>query len=171
MTKKPYFYVNEEKIVSIYDTPHILKSIRNQFKKGEKIISFNDILVTYNIDKNKNKSRALLKITDAHIIKPNSFQKMNVKLAVQLLSNSMAYTIRTCITTNELKSNTASDTEDFIDFNNKLFDCLNSRTLFGKNRYNCALTDSGAVKSFLLDALNYFIDLVKINRNGKITLF
>lgn len=38
---KPYFYIDENKIVSLYDTPHLLKSIRNNllgnnFKKGEK---------------------------------------------------------------------------------------------------------------------------------------
>lgn len=50
----------------------------------------------------------------------------------------MASAIRTCISINELKSNTASDTADFLDFMDKLFDCLNSRNLFSKNPYNCA---------------------------------
>jgi hypothetical protein len=58
----------------------------------------------------------------------------------------MALAIRTCISTSELKSNTASDTADFIDLMDKLFDRLNSRNLFSKNPYNCALTDFGVVK-------------------------
>lgn len=77
--KKPYFYVDENKIFAIYDTPHLLKSVRNNligntFKKGDKIIAFKDIVSVYNIDLKNKKSRALLKITDAHV-KPNSFQK------------------------------------------------------------------------------------------------
>lgn len=63
------------------------------------------------------KSRALLKITEVHI-NPNSFQKMRVKLASQLFSHTMASAIRTCVATNELKSSTASDTADFVDFMN-----------------------------------------------------
>lgn len=51
---------------------------------------------------------------------------MRVKLAVQLLSHTMATIIRTCIETDQLKSSTAKDTADFIDVINKLFDCLNS---------------------------------------------
>jgi len=51
----------------------------------------------------------------------------------------------------------------------KLFDCLNSRNLFSKNPYNCALTDFGVVKSFLLNAANYFNDIFKVNYKGKET--
>lgn len=171
--EKPYFYVDEHKVFAIFDTPHLLKSVRNNligntFRKGDKIIAFSDILSAYNIDVKNKKSRALLKITDAHV-KPNSFQKMSVKLAAQIFSHSMASAIRTCISTSELKSNTASDTADFIDFMDKLFDCLNSRNLFSKNPYNCALTDFGVVKSFLLNAANYFNDIFKVSYKGKET--
>lgn len=110
--------------------------------------------------KNK-KIRALLKITDAHV-KPNSFQKMSVKLAAQVFSHSMALTKRICVSTAELKSDTASDTADFIKFTDRSFDCLNSRNLFSKNPYSCALTDFGVVKSFLLHAANYFDDIYKV---------
>lgn len=81
---KPYFFIEEQKIFALFDTPHLLKSIRNNFIgsnfKKDDIISYNDIVQTYNIDKKNKKNRALLKITDAHIW-PNSFQKMRVKLA------------------------------------------------------------------------------------------
>lgn len=160
---RPYFYVNENKIFAIYDVPHLVKSIRNNlicsiFKKGDKQISYTDIVDTYHIDKKNKKSKALLKITNAHIF-PNSFQKMRVKLATQLLSHSMASTIRTCIQTNELKNKHAPDIADFVDFMNKLFDCLNNRTLISSNSYNCALSDIGKVKEFLLEASTYFENL------------
>jgi len=80
------------------------------------------------MDKRNQKSRALLKISDTHI-RPNSFQKMSIQLAVLVLSHTMSSTIRTCIFTKELKSETANNTADFVEFIDKLFDCLNSRTL------------------------------------------
>jgi hypothetical protein len=73
---------------------------------------------------------------------------MRVKLTTQLLSNSMSATIRTCIQTGQLLSSTASNTADFIEFINNLFDCLNSRSLYSHNPYLCTLTDSGTVKHF-----------------------
>lgn len=84
---------------------------------------------------------------------------MRVKLASQLLSNSMSATIRTCIQTGQLQSNTSSNTADFIEFINNLFDCLNSRSLYSNNPYRCALTNSGTVMNFLIEASQYFINL------------
>lgn len=168
----PFFFVNGYKIFSVFDVPHLLKSVRNNFieacfQKNDKMFSFKDIKDTYQLDKLNKKSKALFKITDAHI-HPSSFQKMRVKLACQLLSNSMAATIRTCVATGQLCSKTAIDTADFVQFMNNLFDCLNSRSLYSSNPYNCALTHSGNVKTFLLAALNYFSNLKKI-KNGKIS--
>uniref|UniRef100_A0A2S2P4P3 Transposable element P transposase n=1 Tax=Schizaphis graminum TaxID=13262 RepID=A0A2S2P4P3_SCHGA len=169
---RPFFYVGEHKVFALFDTPHLLKSIRNNFigsnfKKGDIVISFNDIVQTYNIDKKNKKSRALLKITDAHI-RPNSFQKMRVKLAAQVFSHTMSSTIRTCISTKELKNETANNTADFVEFIDKLFDCLNSRTLYSSNPYNSALTDNSIVKDFLSKATDFFKNLVKL-KNGKVT--
>lgn len=93
---------------------------------------------------------------------------MRVKLAAQLLSNSMSATIRTCIQTGQLQSNTSSNTADFIEFINHLFDCLNSRSLYSHNPYHCAITDSGTVKIFLTDTSQYFTNLQKL-KNGKLT--
>ncbi|KAL4121023.1 hypothetical protein QTP88_013608 [Uroleucon formosanum] len=170
---KPYFFVENNKIFSIFDVPHLIKSVRNNLigcsfeKNNMKIAAFSDIVATYEIDKKNIKSKSLLKITEAHI-NPSSFQKMRVKLAVQLFSHTMASTIRTCIETNELKSNTAKNTANCVDFINKLFDCLNSKTLYTSNPYNCGLSDSGVVKPFLNEAATYFINLQK-NKKGKMT--
>jgi len=80
----------------------------------------------------------------------------------------MTSTIRTCIGTNQLVSKTANNTADFIEYASKLFDCLNSRTLFSKNPYNCALSDSSIVKPYLIEASTYFQNIQKI-KNGKQT--
>jgi len=170
---KPYFFFENNKIFSIFDSPHLIKSLRNNLigcsfeKDNMTVAAFSDITKTYEIDKNNIKSKSLLKITEAHIY-PSSFQKMRVKLAVQFFSHTMASTIRTCIETDELKSQTAKNTADFVDFINKLFDCLNSKTLYSSNPYNCGLSDSGTVKPFLNNAAIYFINLQK-NKKCKIT--
>lgn len=168
----PFFFINNNKIFSLFDVPHLVKSIRNNlinacYIKDNKIISFDDIKKTYELDKQSHKSRSLVKITDAHIY-PNSFQKMRVKLAAQLLSNSMSATIRTCIQTGQLQSDTSSNTADFIEFINHLFDCLNSKSLYSHNPYLCALTDLGTVKQFLIGASLYFTNLQKLKK-GKLT--
>lgn len=170
--ENPFFFVDGHKIFTIYDVPHLLKSVRNNFieacfQKDNKIFSFNDIKETYKIDKSNKRSKTLIKITDSHI-HPTSFQKMRVKLAVQVFIHSMSSAIRTCAETEQLLSKTAFDTADFIEFMNNLFDCVNSRSLFSHNQYNAALNHSGTVKTFLLEASKYFLNLTKIKK-GKIS--
>lgn len=80
----------------------------------------------------------------------------------------MSSTISTCISTRELHPETALNTANFVELMDKLFDCLNSKTLYSRNLYNCALTDNSAVKDFLLKAPDYLKNLTKLN-NGKIT--
>lgn len=56
--EKPFFEVNEQRIYSIFDTPHIFKNLRNHLKKtnfifeGEEV-SFQDLRDVYEIDKKK----------------------------------------------------------------------------------------------------------------------
>lgn len=121
----------------MFDAPHLFKSLRNNLLTGDflvddKIISFNDVRNTYIIDQKSTKARALVKITKVHK-NPNSFQKMSVKLATQVLNDSMAAAIRTCYATGQMDS--------FIDHLDKLFDCLNFRSLKSSNPYKCALAD------------------------------
>jgi len=167
---KPYFFINDHKIFSLLDVPHLLKSVRNNlieacYIKGDNIISLDDIKKTYELDKQNLKSRCLVKITNAHI-HPNSFQKMSVKLAAQLLSHSMSAMIHTCIQTVQLQSNKSSNTADFIEFINHVFDCLNSRSLNSQNPYLHALTNSGTVHNFLKEASKYFTNLQKLKKEN-----
>lgn len=52
----------------------------------------------------------------------------------------------------------SSNTADFIEFMNNLFDCLNIRSLYNYNPYKYVLTDFRLVKSFLILVLKYFIN-------------
>lgn len=170
---KPFFFINNKKVYAIFDVPRLVKSVRNDligcsFQKGEKTFCYSDIEETYKIHNRNYKNSVSFKITDAHI-NPKPFQKNSVKLALQVFSNTMASTIRTYCSTNELISDTAENTADFIDFINTLFDCLNSRSLYSENNYNCALSDANCVKQFLLDASSYFVHMFKRIDKGEIT--
>lgn len=70
---KPWIDANGNKIFSVYDVPHLIKNIRNNFLTSDLIfknnrVSFQDIKKTYMIDKHSSTSRSLLKITDSHIL-------------------------------------------------------------------------------------------------------
>lgn len=115
--EKPYFSLNDKTIYGLYDSLHLVKNFRNNLLNGNymysnKVISFDIIREVYKIDRNK-QCRALIKLTDKHI-NPSIFDRMNVKLAVQVFSHSMAAAIRTCIDTEELKMSSAASTADFI---------------------------------------------------------
>lgn len=172
-SEKPFFMVNGKKIYAIYDVPHLFKSFRNNLLSGNfnlngKIITFEDIRKTYQIDQKNKKSRMLPKLTDSHL-QPDTFQKMNVKLAIQIFSHSVASAIKTCIETNELQSDTAESTAYFIQLMNNLFDTLNSRIQFSPNPYKCALSkENPIVKETLEEASNILTMLQKINlKTGK----
>lgn len=115
--QKPYFEYMERTIFALFDTLHLVKNFRNNLLNGNFLykgntISFEDIKAVYQLDKGK-KSRALKKITDVHV-NPSTFQRMNVKLATQVLSHTMASAIKTCIETGELISKSAKHTAEFV---------------------------------------------------------
>jgi len=55
---KPYIHFEGEKIYFFHDSLHLIKSVRNNFKKydfsiDEKLYSWQDLVTFYNLDKNK----------------------------------------------------------------------------------------------------------------------
>lgn len=119
--EKPYFDFELDnqsyRIVAIFDPMHLIKSVRNNLLNGNyirdgKIITFSDIRLVYELDKNKT-IRALPKLTESHIF-PTTFQRMNVKLAMQVFSHSVASAIETCIHTGEITTYSAKTTAIFV---------------------------------------------------------
>lgn len=144
--EKPFFIHNQRKIYTVFDAPHLFKSLRNNILNGNfeydgKIISFQDITETYNLDIRSTTARMLTKITDAHI-NPNTFQKMSCKLALQIFSSTMAAALRTSFFTGQIKRNTVLNTAEFIEILNHTFDCLNSKHRFTRNPYSCAISQN-----------------------------
>ncbi|VEN60059.1 unnamed protein product [Callosobruchus maculatus] len=170
----PYFMLREQKYFALYDVPHLMKNVRNNFINGaflfdeDKVASFQDVEVTYQIDTSSKTGRALPKLTDTHL-HPGPFQKMNVRLAVQLLSHSVSAAIKTAHETGDLKSDTAMDTAYFLEIVDKAFDALNSRNVYTKNPYRCALSEN-TKKPFkaLKEAKSLFTNIVKIMSSGDV---
>lgn len=84
------------------------------------------------------------KLTEAHI-RPDSFQKMNAKLAMQVFSHHVSTAIFAASTTNlfdEKEKSTAQSTVIFFYKLNKLCENLNSQSKFSSNPDNCALADN-----------------------------
>lgn len=55
---------------------------------------------------------------------------MSCKLTIQLLSNSVSVTIKSCVVTGNLKSSTAMNTATFINVINDMFDSCNSKNFY-----------------------------------------
>ncbi|KAL4126427.1 hypothetical protein QTP88_010649 [Uroleucon formosanum] len=169
---EPFTTICCRKLFLIYDMPHLIKSIRNNllngnFKYKEEIISLSDVKKTYDIDTTSSKVRSMIKITPVHLA-PNAFEKMSCKLAIQLLSRSVAASIKTCVATGQLKSSTAINTANFFIIVNDIFDSGNSKNLFDNNPNKRPLSvKSPQVFSNLKKSISTFKNLVKINHKNK----
>nr|XP_015839362.1 PREDICTED: uncharacterized protein LOC103314391 [Tribolium castaneum] len=90
-TKHTYFQVQEKTISYFFDTPHLLKCMRNLLVQNTvhfdgKEASWKFVEQLFNLEKNK-ELRMAPKLSEAHI-HPTNFQKMKVKYAAQVLSST-----------------------------------------------------------------------------------
>ncbi|CAH2083306.1 unnamed protein product [Euphydryas editha] len=85
-------------VVPLYDTPHLIKGIRNNLitkdlsyvtNNEKKIVKWDYFKMVYDADKSYAELRLLNKITEEHI-NPEKINKMRVKSATQLFSHSVA---------------------------------------------------------------------------------
>ncbi|GBM33880.1 hypothetical protein AVEN_231443-1 [Araneus ventricosus] len=112
----PFFFVGEKKMYVIFDVPHLLKCLRNNFKNydvtfdGYKTASWKHIISLFEFD-SKMTHRVVKKLTSKHV-HVSGLNKMNVKLAVQVLSESVGSALCYLTALNYLPSS-ASDTADF----------------------------------------------------------
>lgn len=106
-----------------------MKATRNNFFRYKflsdgKTSDFKYLKKFYDTDKLQT-HRLAPKLSEIHM-KPNSFQKMNVKLAAQVFSKTVVSGMKSCIACGSLSLN-AVDTINFIDSMDNLFDLFNSR--------------------------------------------
>ncbi|KAL7293543.1 hypothetical protein TKK_0012985 [Trichogramma kaykai] len=129
-TDKPYIERFERKIFFNYDAPHLIKCWRNNLMENDFIVendqvSWECLKELRDLEK-YNPCRAVPKLTDRHL-EPNNFQKMNVKLAVQVFNDSVSRAMFTGYNCGQLKHSHCQATVSFLWSMNKLFDWVNAR--------------------------------------------
>ena len=151
--ENPWFLHNGRKIVYLFDTPHIIKAVRNNLIKYDfhfdgKVASWKDIEALYNID-SKNSIRCCPKLTSNHLY-PNGFQKMKVKFATQVLSHTVSSAMLMA-TSGGLLPPSAVGTAELIAQFDTIFDCLNSTSFECPKIYNHPLSSQSHHFKFIAD--------------------
>jgi hypothetical protein len=158
---KPYIYFEGNKIHCLYDAPHLFKCIRNNLINhnmtvNNKIVSWQDVREFFKVDTGTTTgSRAAPKLTERHM-NPQNFQKMNVKLATQVFSNSVSRGLKTAIALGTIQSPTAANTANLLGSLNDLFDSMNSKSITESNPYKRPLAKKNPVAvKCIKDSISY----------------
>ena len=149
----------------ILDPSHDIKNVRNAWKhhriflnsKGQKI-DWNYLVMLVRLQEYEHLSYAN-KLRNIHInFEP---KKMDVKLATQLFSRSVAKALEFCRENLKLKDFEGSEaTQEFIQTMNDIFDFMNSRTKYGKGMKNAMSEENYEIwKPFLDMTEEYFLGL------------
>lgn len=163
---KPFFTnpINKEKIYVIMDPSHMEKLVRNQWATcevfydehdGEIKWEYIESLYKYSIENDFHTH----KLTKKHI--NWNRHAMNVRIAVETLSDSTANSIEFLMDKNIPEFQGARPTIDFIRRMNKLFDCFNSRHNMDKNIFKRTLSKENKrlVFSFFAQTIKFFSSL------------
>ena len=126
--EKPFLEMCGKIYYTIFDPPHLPKSLRNNLMKynflfDDKIASWSDIKSFFDKEQ-KLAIRTAPKLTPKHI-NPSAFSKMKVKLATQVFSHSVSAGIYTYVALGRLPSK-AIGTAELLSKVDKIFDCCNS---------------------------------------------
>ncbi|XP_025107337.1 uncharacterized protein LOC112572044 [Pomacea canaliculata] len=153
----PFLLHNNGKIFFMYDPPHLLKNICNNLKKhgflvNGSLCSWEHVENFFKFDK-QNSVRMAPKLTEKHMILP-PFSKMNVSLAAQVLSHSVAAGISTLVQFGTLPD-AAKQTALFIERFDQLFNAFNSSRLSSGRQMGHAMSRSSGHKEFLCDTLQW----------------
>ena len=155
--ENPHFEHAGKKYYYMFDTPHLLKSVRNNLFKysitfgDSKVANWKDISNFFAVDRTQ-RFRLAPKLTSTHLELP-AFSKMKVKTAAQVLSRSVAAALETHA---QLCGSGCSETAEFVQYINDLFDAMNSSTLHDCNARKCALTVKSPLPGFLKSSLEWF---------------
>lgn len=158
---QPFLIHGNKKVHVIYDPPHLLKNIRNNFKKhdflfgsGENVqtVCWNHVSEFYAFDKNL-PIRMAPRLTDKHLDLP-PFTNMRVNLAAQVLSHSVAAGIQTLSHLGKL-DRAAEHTAKFIDMFDRLFNACNSRTIKSSQPMGHAISNGSGHAVFFEDMLTF----------------
>lgn len=166
--------VTKNPVVVILDPCHMIKLVRNSMQSKKNFIDKDGNKIKWQyLEHLKNLQDNIglhfgNKITQRHLQFRNNV--MNVKLATQTLSHSVATSLRLCSTDLKLKDfENANATINFIEIMNNLFDTLNTRSL---GSYNFKKPFTLERKDELFEFLNHsftYLKELKIEVKRKIT--
>lgn len=168
--EKPFFCVSDMKVFYFFDTPHLLKSLRNNLMKYDFLFngqtaSWTDIESFYKKDSTQ-QIRCAPKLQNGHIY-PNTWQKMNVYYAAQIFSHTVSAAMCTHVNLGALPKS-AMGTVNILQKIDTLFDVLNS-SCFGPRTKQFKRPYDGSTNQikFLNEMLNLLENLELKNRIGK----
>ncbi|CAI6375686.1 unnamed protein product [Macrosiphum euphorbiae] len=166
---KPFITFEEENIYFFHDSPHLIKSVRNNFKKynfscDQEKYSWQHIVTFYNLDKDK-KPRLAPKLNKIHLELP-PFSPMRVCLATQTLSHTVSSGIMTLVGLNKMSSDSIH-TANFIKIFDDLFDTFNSITQSEPKVLRRPLSKDSCHWEFLNKADKFLYKLKIHNKSGK----
>lgn len=125
---------DDSKIVAIFDAAHMIKLVRNAFGEKKIFLDYENNEINFEYVQRlcylqeQEGCHLANKLRKNHILFFK--QKMKVKLATQLLSQSVADALKFCNDTLKLHQfSNAGATISFIELFNKAFDILNSRSI------------------------------------------
>ena len=166
-TEKPFFENNGSVIYGLYDMPHLLKSVRNNFKNYDVQFieikegnsqrrtlqaSWRDIRQFYLKDSNS-KYRCAPKLTAAHVY-ARGLGTMKVKLAAQVFSHSVAAGLSVYVQGGLLPA-ALSGTAEFVGTMNSVFDSMNSKSRYSSKPYGGAVSGETKHVEFWKNAIDW----------------
>lgn len=129
---KPYAIIDGEKVFFMYDVPHLIKSVRNNLLNHKSIrtpdgaAKWQHLQTIFAEDEKSDLIKRCPKLTLSHI-SPNSFEKMKVSYATQVLSKTVAAALKD-LQDQDIVKDENNATYNFILNMNNLFDILNMRS-------------------------------------------
>lgn len=157
--------VTKDPVCVMLDPCHMLKLVRNCLGDKKCMLDQNGNYIKWEyieqLHKLQDREELNLgnKLRFAHIAWQR--KKMNVKLAAQLLSESVAKSLRFCLDEEIAEFKGCAATIEFIMIFNTLFDIMNTRHL-NAGSYKCPMQHKNAkdIKDFLVSAESYIRSLV-----------
>lgn len=164
---QPYFFnpfdpSDNKKIYVLLDPCHMVKLVRNTLANKE---------IFYNADNREIRwcfFESLVEFSKENDFQTHKMNKkhlqwrrnmMNVRLAVETLSNSVANAMDFLIKNKHPQFTEADPTVEFIRIINNLFDVFNSRSLHNKEIFKCALNPAN--KRIIFDFLEKSVEYLK----------
>lgn len=160
---------NSNKICIVLDPPHCIKLIRNCIAAKENLRDDNDNPICWSFFESLVSQKSNLishKMTRSHVEFHSN--KMNVRLAAQTLSLSVAKSMEVLLRNGDKSFSNAVGTIIFVKNFNKGFDIFNSKHTDSNNLFKRGLNEKNADKIF--EFLDYFCKYIKSIKCGGVDI-